>query len=274
VTSERKLEGRVAIVTGAAGGMGIAMSRALAGAGATIVVMDVRRDALEAAVSKISAANAGLVFPIACDISKEKDVHDAVERAASFRGHVDILINNAGIGPTQLEASLETKSLVFWESDPALWQRTIAIKFCGTIMISRGVVPSKVKSGWGRIVNISTSASTMQRTATSPYGVSKAAIEAETIIWAKDLSGSGVTVNTLLPGGPVDTDFVTKPVRDAARQGSILLLKPEIMAVPLLWLASADSDGVTGCRFVANRWDIALTGEQAADRAREPIFLS
>ena len=270
----RMLDGRVAIVTGAAGGMGLAMSQALAGAGATVVMMDVRRDALEAAVPRIQSADAERIFAVACDVSKDEDVRDAVERAGSLRGRVDVLINNAGIGPTQLEASPETRSLAFWESDPALWQRTIAINVCGTFLMSRAVVPAMVRNGWGRIVNISTSASTMQRAATSPYGVSKAAIEAETIIWAKDLSGSGVTVNTLLPGGPVDTDFVTKPVREAARLGSIQLLKPEIMAAPLLWLASTDSDGVTGCRFVANRWDGSLQGKHAADRAREPIFLS
>jgi 3-oxoacyl-[acyl-carrier protein] reductase len=268
------LGGRVAVVTGAAGGLGFTMSHALAGAGATVVMMDVRRDALEAAASKILRAEAGQVFPVVCDISNSDDVRTAVETAWSINSRLDILINNAGIGPSQLEASPGSKSLRFWESDLDVWQRTIAINVCGTFLMSRASVPHMLNCHWGRIVNISTSVMTMQREATSPYGVSKAAIEAETVIWAKDLSGSGVTVNTLLPGGPVDTDFVTGPTRVAANQGSIILLKPEIMVSPLLWLASTESDGVTGGRFVANRWDASLQGKQAADAARESAFAS
>ena len=65
-----------------------------------------------------------------------------------------------------------------------------------------------LRAGWGRIVNVTTSLPTMQRKQNSPYGVSKVAIEAETLIWAQDLAGTGVTVNSLIPGGAADTDFV------------------------------------------------------------------
>jgi 3-oxoacyl-[acyl-carrier protein] reductase len=268
------LDGRVAIVTGAAGGLGFAISQALACAGATVVMVDVRRKELESAASRIARIAEGRTFSVACDISENEDVCSAVEKAWSIRNRLDILINNAGIGPSLLEASTKSKSLRFWEADREVWQRTIAINVCGTYLISRGAVPYMLKGGWGRIVNISTSVVTMQRAATSPYGVSKAAIEAETIIWAKDLSGTGVSVNSLAPGGPVDTDFVTGPTRMAASEGSIVLLQPEIMVPPLLWLASRDSDGITGCRFVANRWDSSLEAPQAAMQARETVFSS
>ncbi len=272
MVANSRLDGRVAIVTGAAGGLGFAMSQALASAGATVAMVDVRRDEVEAAASRLARIAEDRAFPVVCDISKSDDVRGAVEKAGSLRGRLDILVNNAGMGPSHLERSTRSKSLRFWEADIEVWQHTIMVNVCGTFLMSQAAVPHMLKGSWGRIVNISTSLVTMQRAATSPYGVSKAAIEGETIIWAKDLSGSGVTVNSLAPGGPVDTDFVTGPTRVAANQGTIVLLKPEIMAPPLLWLSSTDSDGITGCRFVANRWDNSLQAAQAAVLARENVF--
>jgi 3-oxoacyl-[acyl-carrier protein] reductase len=107
----------------------------------------------------------------------------------------------------------------------------------------------------------------------SPYGVSKAAIETETLIWAQDLAGSGVTVNSLIPGGAVDTDFVSAPTRaDMAATGR-KILQPDVMIAPMLWLASTLSDEVTACRFVGKLWDVSLPPEQAAAQALEPPVL-
>ena len=133
--------------------------------------------------------------------------------------------------------------------------------------------PHLLANGWGRIVNITTSLSTMQRKNNSPYGVTKVAIEAETLIWAQDLEGVGVTVNSLIPGGAADTDFVSDMGRaDAAARGQTLL-SPEVMVAPILWLASTDSDGVTGGRFVGKLWDFSLSPRAAADKAREKPVL-
>src|SRR6266403_2104229 len=96
----------------------------------------------------------------------------------------------------------------------------------------------------------------------SPYGPSKAALESETIIWAQDLAGTGVTVNSLLPGGATATGMVPRDI-DPRR-----LLDPKIMVPPLLWLASEASGGVTGGRVVANLWDASLPPERAAEKAR------
>jgi 3-oxoacyl-[acyl-carrier protein] reductase len=98
------------------------------------------------------------------------------------------------------------------------------------------------------------------------YGASKAALEASTVSWAKDLTGTGVTVNVLVPGGPVETPGffppgVSRPPR---------MLQPEVMAVPVVWLASPQSDGVTGCRFIARDWETHLDAAQAADKCRAP----
>jgi 3-oxoacyl-[acyl-carrier protein] reductase len=139
--------------------------------------------------------------------------------------------------------------------------------------MARSAASVLIRSGCGRIVNITTSLPTMQRRANSPYGVSKAAIEAETLIWAKDLEGTGVTVNSLIPGGAADTDFVHAASRAALRAEGRTLLPPSVMVAPIIWLASTLSSGVTGHRFVGKLWDDALPPEQAAGRAREPAVL-
>jgi 3-oxoacyl-[acyl-carrier protein] reductase len=131
--------------------------------------------------------------------------------------------------------------------------------------MARAVVPHMMKQRWGRIVNISMNHETMRRAGFSPYGPSKAALESETIIWAQDLAGSGVTVNALLPGGATDTGMVPGDIAPRLRQQ---LLHPDIMIPPLLWLVSEGAGGVTGCRFAANLWDAALPPEQAAEKSR------
>jgi 3-oxoacyl-[acyl-carrier protein] reductase len=139
--------------------------------------------------------------------------------------------------------------------------------------MARTAAPHLIRSGWGRIVNITTSLPTMQRRANSPYGVSKTAIEAETMIWAKDLDGTGVTVNSLIPGGAADTEFVHLEARKMLREEGRELLPPAVMVAPILWLASPLSDGVTGARFVGKLWDESRTPAEAATAAREASVL-
>jgi 3-oxoacyl-[acyl-carrier protein] reductase len=114
----------------------------------------------------------------------------------------------------------------------------------------------------------------MQRRNNSPYGVTKAAIEAETLIWAQELAGTGVTVNSLIPGGAADTGFVHESSRKELAAMGRSLLPPSVMVAPILWLASRLSDGVTGTRFVGKLWDDALPPNEAAQKAREaPVLL-
>jgi NAD(P)-dependent dehydrogenase (short-subunit alcohol dehydrogenase family) len=124
-----------------------------------------------------------------------------------------------------------------------------------------------VKQHWGRIVNISINHETMRRAGFSPYGPSKAALESETIIWAQDLAGTGVTVNALLPGGATDTGMVPPDIAPHLRQR---LLYPDIMIPPLLWLVSEAASEVSGSRFAANLWDATLPPEQAGEQSRRP----
>jgi 3-oxoacyl-[acyl-carrier protein] reductase len=269
-----RLDGRVAIVTGAARGLGRAMAEGLARAGASVVLADVDGVALKDAVTAVEAQpGCGPVTAITCDITVPADCERAVAAAAEKFGALHVLVNNAGKGPLHLERAPKTKSLKFWEADPDIWREIIVTNVNGTFLMARSAVPELIRSGSGRIVNVTTSLPTMQRRANSPYGVSKAAIEAETLIWAKDLEGTGVTVNSLIPGGAADTDFVHAAARVSLRAEGRILLPPSVMVAPIVWLASTLSSGVTGHRFVGKLWDDALPPEQAAGRAREAPVL-
>ena len=137
----------------------------------------------------------------------------------------------------------------------------------GTFQISHIVTPHLIANGWGRIVNINTSLVGLSQRHNSPYGVTKAALESATLIWAGDLAGTGVTVNSLLPGGACDTDPNRPPVPGAR------LLPVDIMNPAIVWLASRHSDGKTGGRYIGRLWDPRLPPDQAAAGASTPPAL-
>ena len=209
-----------------------------------------------------------------CDITSRTDCERVVAETLEKFGALHVLVNNAAMGQVHLERSPQTKSLKFWESDPDIWQRVIVTNVNGTFLMARTAVPHMLKASFGRIVNITTSLPTMQRRNNSPYGVTKAAIEAETLIWAQELAGTGVTVNSLIPGGAADTSFVHASSRKELAAMGRTLLPPSVMVPPILWLASRLSDGITGARFVGKQWDDALPPNDAARTAREaPVLL-
>jgi 3-oxoacyl-[acyl-carrier protein] reductase len=268
-----RLDGTVAIVTGAARGLGQAMALGLLRAGAMVVFADVDANALADTCGEAEGNNKGRMAGLACDITKRAECERLVAEVVKRFGALHVLVNNAAMGQVHLERSPHTKSLRFWESDPDIWQRVIVTNVNGTFQMARTAVPAMLKAGWGRIINITTSLSTMQRRNNSPYGVTKAAIEAETLIWAQELAGTGITANSLIPGGAADTEFVHASSRRELAAMGRTLLPPSVMVPPILWLASRLSDGVTGARFVGKLWDDALPPTEAANNAREPSVL-
>jgi NAD(P)-dependent dehydrogenase (short-subunit alcohol dehydrogenase family) len=120
-------------------------------------------------------------------------------------------------------------------------------------------------NNWGRIINVTTSFDTMLAGGLSAYGAAKSALEASTASWAKDLAGTGITCNILVPGGPTDTAFFPDGAPKPPK-----LIDPQVMAVPVVWLASPASDGITGQRFIARDWDTRLPPAEAAARVRAP----
>jgi NAD(P)-dependent dehydrogenase (short-subunit alcohol dehydrogenase family) len=268
-----RLDGTVAIVTGAARGLGQAMAAGLCRAGADVVFADVDGAALARATDAAAGAKCGTALGIRCDITSRADCERVVAQTAEKFGALHVLVNNAAKGQVHLERSRQTKSLKFWESDPEIWQDVIVTNVNGTFLMARSAVPAMLDGGFGRIINITTSLPTMQRRNNSPYGVTKAAIEAETLIWAQELKDTGVTVNSLIPGGAADTEFVHEASRKELAAMGRVLLPPSVMIPPVIWLASRMSDGVTGARFVGKLWDDALPPNDAAVKAREPSVL-
>ena len=261
------LAGKVAIVTGGGGGMGSAMALGLVGDGADVLAVDVRAEALEALAARARERNGpGRLDFRAADITDAGACAGLVERAHVAFGGLHMVVNNAGIGMQTIRETYMNDPVPFWEADIDRWQRMMDVNFKAPFMIARFAAPHLVAQGWGRIVNVTTSLDTMHRKAYTPYGQSKAALEAATSTWAKDLDGTGVTCNVLVPGGPTNTGFI--PANAPFDRDT--LVQPSVMVAPILWLASGDSDGVTDCRFVGNDWDLALPPADAAAAARAP----
>ena len=191
------------------------------------------------------------LYRVVADVTKEADCGRVVATAIERFGRLDVLVNNAGRGMKYVSENFMTEPTRFWETSPDAWRLVIDTNVVGPFLMARAAVPPMLAAGWGRIVNVSMNAETMRRRGFSPYGPSKAALESETIIWAQDLAGTGVTVNALLPGGATLTGMIPAGFPDHLRS---TLLDPSVMVPPLLYLASNKSDGVTGRRFVAADW--------------------
>jgi len=259
---------RVAIVTGAAGGIGRAMTRGLLAAGIRVAGVDRDREPLAAlaAGADEQGRKAADLLTIQTDLTNDSAVDEIIQAAGARFGRIDILVNNAGIGPGAIRPDSWQRPLKFWEITPDQWRRFVAVHTTAPLALANAVVPEMMRQGWGRIVNVTTSLGTMLNAGSPTYGPSKAALEALSAIMAKDLDGTGVTVNVLVPGGITNTPMVSESGFDRAR-----MIQPQVMAPPLLWLVSDAAGKVTGRRFLAVHWDPALPPEQAAEKAGAPV---
>lgn len=258
--------GRVALITGGAGGIGRAMTRALVENGVRVGVMDI-----DAAAARDFAAEMNtdfgddVVAPISGDVADEADCGRAVSETVAKFGRLDILVNNAGIGISSIRPDGERRLPGVLELTPEIWRRFFAINTTGAFLMTRSAVPHMQARGWGRIINNTTSFFTMLRAL--PYGATKAALESMSAVWATEFAGTGITVNIVVPGGPTDTAFIS----DEAGIDRKKMIRPEVMGPPVCWLASEASGDVTGQRFVAALWDPSLPPDRAAEQAGAPI---
>ncbi len=256
--------GRVVLLTGAAGGIGRAMTKALIAAGHAIAAVDRDAAALER-LSRDYAAAGGRLHPVTADLANAAGCEAALAAARARFGPIDVVINNAGVGMSSVRPDAEVRVPGIEELTPDIWERFLALYVRAPILLVRGVIADMKARRFGRIINNTTSYVTMMRVL--PYGAAKAAEESLSSIWAKELHGSGVTVNVLVPGGPTDTPFIS----DANGWPRDKMLRPDIMGPPTAWLVSDAASSFSGRRITAARWDTALEPADAAARASRAI---
>jgi 3-oxoacyl-[acyl-carrier protein] reductase len=266
------LSGKTAIVTGGGRGMGRSMAIALVGAGASVTITAAREGAeLDATVAHISEGGGGdRIHGMIADVTDEAACLKTRDETLERFGSLHVLVNNAGRGHKFIHDANPGVPMDFWTADSAAWKLIVDTNVNGPFLMAKAVAPYFLEQGYGRIVNVTVTEGSMQKSRNSPYGSSKAALESQTLIWSKDLEGTGknVTCNSLSPGGATLTGMVYEDYGDRK------LNDPDIMGAPIVWLASALSDGFSGERFIAQDWDNALAPTDAAKGAIGHIALT
>lgn len=233
----QELHGKTAVVTGAAGPMGLAAARALAQAGCNIALIDLAGERLDRAASEVAGSVA-----FAADLTSIADIPALVGRIESRLGSVAILVNNAGV-------LSNAKSQATDESE---WRRVLAINLDAAFFLARAVIPAMKQVRWGRIINTtSLAAKTGGLTAGTAYAVSKGALSAMTFSLARELAAEGVTVNGIAPAY-VRTPMVTEELTEAQRRTLLAMIpvgrfcEPEEFAHVVRFLASPLAGFITG----------------------------
>lgn len=251
--TDADLAGRVALVTGAAGGMGLAIAQRLAEHGARVAINDRTSEQLEAAAARMRSAGADVVA-VGADVTSTDEVDAMVATVAAQWGSLDILVNNAGVlRPTR-----------FVDIDEAEWTFVLDVNLKGTYLCSRAVLPAMIERGWGRIVNLSSTAGkNVSTVGGAHYTAAKAAILGLTRHVASEVAADGVTVNAVCPG-LFDTDMVRStiaPERMAAYAQSFpipRLGRPEEVADLVCFLAGERAAYITGASLDINGGDLMI----------------
>ncbi len=239
---------KTAIVTGAAGGFGRAIARALVNRGIRVGLCDIDAEKIRAMEGELGGERA-LALPT--DIGDPEACASTVRKVVAQWGNLDILINNAALGMGAVRPDHFTRTVQIEDIDVAVWRKFMDVNMNGAFYLAKAAVPLFRQASWGRIINVTTSFFTMLRPGFAPYGPAKAALEAWSASLAGELEGTGITVNVVVPGGPADTAMVPQESGFDRSQ----LIAPERIAYPILWLCSDEAAGVTGARFIAADWN-------------------
>lgn len=241
----RGLKDRVAIVTGAAGGIGQAICRRFVAEGVRLAAADVNGPALAGLAGELKASG-GDVLPLAFDITRPDEVEAAVARAQEAFGRIDILVNNAGWDIAK----------PFVETDPALWDKIIAINLVGPLNLHKAVLPRLIAGGGGKVVNIASDAGRVGSSGESVYSACKGGLIAFSKTIARECARENVRVNVVCPG-PTDTPLLRsfvgegefgQKIYDGLRKAIPLkrLGEPDDLPGIIAFLSSADADFITG----------------------------
>ncbi len=246
-----KLDGKVAIVTGGGRGIGKAIAQGYVQEGCRVVVTAAReRREIDSFVASWGKNKA---LALLADVTKYRDCEGVISETISLFGRIDVLVNNAGRGMKYVSPTFMSEPTRFWETDPETWKMVIDTNINGPFFMARAAVPHLLRQKSGTIINVTMNYETMKRRGFSPYGPSKAALESETIIWAQDLEGTGITVNEILPGGATETGMIPSGISADIRSR---LLKPEIIVPVTVFLASEEGRRITGRRLTATEWSL------------------
>ena len=238
-----KLNGKVAIVTGSSRGIGKAIAIGFAKEGAEVVVAaraETDSEKLPGTIYKTAdeiQALGGLALPIKCDVTDEQSVNDTVQKALAEFGHVDIMVNNAGVAfyfPV-IETPLKR------------WELVLRVILTGTFLCSKAVLPKMIEQKSGSIINISSLAADQRVLSEVPtgvaYAVAKAGLDRFTWGLAEEVGQYNIAVNAVKPAGTVDTEGMRFWQPDADKSG---WHTPEKMVKCAIFLAAQDAKGVTG----------------------------
>ena len=263
-----------AIVTGGLRGLGRSMALGMLRAGCNVVAVG-HIEADSAPMRALAEAEhlAGRLHPVVADLRRAAGCDQVYAQTRARFGEADIVVNNAGLTFTYIAPDRFRLDRIqkFWECSDEVVQNVMDTNYVAADMMARRAVPAMLARGWGRIINVTTKLDTMNRAGSSPYGSSKAALELASEIWAKELAGTGVTVNIVNPGAGANTPGMAQEMRDASAAGTAArLVEPDEMIPPLLFVASRAADAVNGFRFDANAWDASLPPLEAARRSARP----
>ncbi len=236
------LKGRMAIVTGAARGIGHATAQKCLASGATVALWDIDAAALDKAVSSLKQS--GRIHAAVVDVTDEASIAAAVDALIRDVGRIDILVNNAGI--TGGNAPL-------WQLAPEVWRRVVEVNLVAPYLVCRAVVPHMIAAGYGRIVNIASIAGKDGNPNASHYSASKAGLIGLTKSLGKELATTGVLVNCIAPAAAKTELFGQMKQEHIDYMLSKIpmnrFLEVEELAAMIAWLASEDCSFSTGAVF-------------------------
>jgi 3-oxoacyl-[acyl-carrier protein] reductase len=248
--SDAKLRRKV-VVTGAAGGLGQAMSLGLLDAGYSVMLVDQDAERIVATLAMADARGVGeRAFGFDTDLTATDASALVMDTAQALLGGVDILVNNAGIGPGLISKDYFSNPPAFDSISDSLVRQFFEVNGIAPLLLAMHAARRMRPQRWGRIVNVTTSHDSMMRRGFAPYGGTKASLESHSAIMARDLEGSGITVNVLVPGGAADTPMIPQEAGFERAQ----LIRPEAMVAPLLWLLADSPDAPHERRVLASGW--------------------